>query len=168
LLTQSFLAWWLTPKFATASSGAAQILIFAFWLNSLAIVPHTKLFAEGRSDLVAKCHLVELAPYLLVLYLSLKFGGVVGAAIAFALRVGVDVLLLAYFGGILGVVLRIVCIPAVLLCATLCVSLSPVLLGLRLALACTILLILLAWFAVQVRTLGTGAFKYNRPSTRSN
>lgn len=153
LLAGPFLSWWLSPEFGEGSSDVARILIFAYWINSLAVAPFTKLFATARSDLVAKCHLFELLPYLLLLYVSLKYWGIVGAAAAFAARVTVDFLLLSHFAGTLAPTLRVAIIPVVLLGGILGVTLSSDLPVMQWPLALCILLILFGWFATQLRNV---------------
>jgi len=101
LLVGPFLSWWVSPELAAASGRTAQVLLVGFWVNSLAMVPYTQLHAAGRPGFVAKCHLVEVLPYLGLLYLGLKGAGLVGAASVFALRAGVDFLLLGHFSGVL-------------------------------------------------------------------
>ena len=167
LLAGPLLSWWLTPEFAAHSTGAAQILFFSFWINGLALVPYTKLFASGRSDLVAKCHLLELPPYLLVLYFSLEYWGVAGAAVAFGLRVAVDFLLLAHLGGILSPALRVTGVPALLLGTLTGAALITDLSSIRWELACLVLPILLGWIAIQARSR-FATFNSSARSTRSH
>ena len=122
LLAGPFLAWWISPELAAQSTLVAQVLCLGFWVNSLAMVPHTKLLASGRPDLVAMIHVAELLPYLALLYYALPAWGLVGAAIAFALRVVVDFLLLSHLGGMLIPTLRLLVVPSVLLAAVLGVA----------------------------------------------
>ena len=124
LLSAPFLAWWISPELATQSANVAQILFFAFWVNSLAIVPFTKLLASGRPDLVAKSHVVELLPYLALLYVSLNAWGLIGAAAAFTARVAVDFVLLSYLAGTLLSTLRLLMLPSALMGALLALSMT--------------------------------------------
>ena len=139
LLAGPFISWWISPEFSAHASGPARILILAFWINGFAIVPFTKLLAAGRSDLVAKCHIIELAPYCLVLYFSLNHWGITGAAIAFAIRVAGDFIILSFFAGILARAMNTITIPAAFLTAILCTTLYatawPLALGILLAFA---------------------------------
>ena len=84
---------------AICSSG--QVILLGFWVNGFAKIPYAQLQARGRPDLVAKCHLAEALPYFGLLYLGLNALGLVGAAVAFSLRVLLDFGLLASFSGIL-------------------------------------------------------------------
>jgi O-antigen/teichoic acid export membrane protein len=94
LSIQPFLEYWLNSNFASRASLTGQILLIGFWFNSLARVPLVQLQASGRPDLVAKCHLVELLPYLVALYFALKYIGLPGAALVFCLRTIIDCIFL--------------------------------------------------------------------------
>lgn len=95
LLAHPFLALWISNQFADQSALVLQILLAGFWINGLARIPHARLQATGRPKVVAICHLVEILPYLALLFVGLQFGGVAGAAMAFSLRVLADHLLLS-------------------------------------------------------------------------
>lgn len=112
LLIEPFLSWWVSPDLALEAGVAAKVLLVGFWVNSLAMVPYTHLQAAGRPDLVAKCHLAELIPYLTMLYVGLQFAGLVGAAAVFALRAGIDFLLLAQLAGVMRSVMKALLWPA--------------------------------------------------------
>lgn len=150
LLSGPFLAWWISPELAARSTGVAQLLFFAYWLNSLALVPYTKLLATGRPDLVAKSHVAELVPYLGLLYVGLQTWGLVGAALAFALRVAVDFLLLSHLAGILIPTVRSLVVPGLLLSAILSVASAESLsTPWRWAMGLGLLLTLTAWSVAQ-------------------
>lgn len=117
LFMEPFLSWWISPAFAQQSAGIGQVILLGFWANSFASIPYAQLQARGRPDLVAKCHLGEVLPYFGLLYLGLGTFGMVGAAIAFSLRVFVDFALLAGLAGILYQSLRLLSAPALLLAA---------------------------------------------------
>lgn len=116
-LMTPFLGWWISPEFAASSGTAGQILLLGFWVNSLALLPFAKLQATGRPDLVAKCHLGELAPYFMLLTAGLTWFGLPGAAAAFSLRVLLDFCLLAGLAKIPREIWRALAIPALLLLA---------------------------------------------------
>jgi len=117
LLMGPFLSWWITPAFAQESTLLGQIILLGFWINGLAKIPHLRLQARGRPDLVAKCYLGEMLPFFCVLYLGLSAFGLVGAAVAFFFRVLLDFVLLASLTGTLRQLLRMLLIPALLLSA---------------------------------------------------
>lgn len=122
LFMETFLSWWISPLFAEQSTRVGQLVVLGFWANSLAIVPYAQLQARGRPDLVAKCHLGEVVPYFGFLYLGLSIFGMVGAAVAFSLRVLVDFALLAGLAGMLQRSLRMLLAPALLLAAAVLVA----------------------------------------------
>lgn len=101
LLAAPFLRVWISPEFSSQSAVVLQILLAGFWINGFARIPHAKLQASGRPKVVAICHVIEIVPFLAILYLGLQWGGVAGAAVAFSLRVFVDYLLLSWQAGTL-------------------------------------------------------------------
>ena len=115
LLVESFMRWWINPEFAAGAGLTAEILLLGFWINGFANVPYTQLQAAGRPDVVAKCHLGELIPYLLMLYVGPHFWGLPGAAVVFGLRTLADCVLLSWFAGNLRSGFLILKLPAILL-----------------------------------------------------
>jgi O-antigen/teichoic acid export membrane protein len=99
LMLEPFLVVWISLEFANNASFVGKILLVGFWLNSRAAVPYAILQAKGRPDLVAKCHAIELIPYLALLFAGLKLFGIAGAAGAFVIRVLVDTVLLSLLAG---------------------------------------------------------------------
>jgi O-antigen/teichoic acid export membrane protein len=89
-----FMRAWVGEAFANAATLPAEILLLGLWANSLAFVPYTFLQAQGRPDLPAKFHLLELLPFLGVLWVGIRVGGVAGAAVAWSVRVLIDAALL--------------------------------------------------------------------------
>lgn len=94
LVVQPFISLWIGLQFSQASGPIAEILLISVWLNSLAFVPYAFLQAQGRPDIVARFHLIEIVPFLLVLYFGVHAFGLRGAAFAWALRVLMDTVLL--------------------------------------------------------------------------
>lgn len=124
LFAEPFFRLWINGEFAENVKATAGICLLGFWFNGLARVPYSKLQAAGRPDLVAKCHVMELPPYLLLLFLGLKLSGLPGAAAAFSLRVFADFVLLLWFAGILETVAAGVAFPAILLFAGFAVAMG--------------------------------------------
>src|SRR5205085_1624642 len=71
-----------------------EVLLLGMWLNSLAVIPYAFLQAQGRPDLPAKFHVLEVPPYIGGLVLGLHTGGILGAAWAWTARAGADGVLL--------------------------------------------------------------------------
>ena len=122
LLVEPFLRWWLNPEFASRAGLTAQVLLLGYWINAFAGVAYSQLQAAGKPAVVAKCHLGELAPYLLLLYLGLHFWGLPGAAVAFGLRTLTDCALLMWFAGTLQVGVKALKTPVMLLFAGLAIA----------------------------------------------
>jgi O-antigen/teichoic acid export membrane protein len=100
LLVHPFLAWWVGEEVAQHAGPIAQIVLVGVWANSLAYIPLGLLQGTGRPRLVANIQAAELVPFLVVLYLAAREGGVIGAACAWTFRVIVDAVLLYKFSGL--------------------------------------------------------------------
>jgi O-antigen/teichoic acid export membrane protein len=88
------LSLWLGSEFASNSTLVLQLLAIGVLINSCALVPFGMVQGAGRPDLTAKLHLIELPFYLLFLWWLLDVYGIVGAAIAWVVRVAIDALFL--------------------------------------------------------------------------
>jgi O-antigen/teichoic acid export membrane protein len=95
-LAYPMLSIWLSPEFAADSLAIVCILAVGIWLNSIAFVPYTFLHANGSTKLTAIFHLIELVIYIAALYYLVEVYGLIGAALAWVLRVGVDLVLLEW------------------------------------------------------------------------
>jgi O-antigen/teichoic acid export membrane protein len=85
---------WLGNEFAVHSYRVMQWLAIGVFFNSLAFVPFAFLQGIGKPDITSKLHLLEVALYVPILVLLIKQFGIEGAAIAWAIRVLIDNLLL--------------------------------------------------------------------------
>ncbi len=94
-----FMRLWVGLDFSEHAAPIGMILLLGMWVNGLACIPYGHLQARNRPDIVAKCHAVEIVPFLGLLWLGLHFYGLIGAALATTLRVTVDALLLFAFWG---------------------------------------------------------------------
>ena len=88
------LRWWLGEEFALHSTPVLQCLAIGVFINSLSQVPFTLIQGVGRPDLTAKLHLMEFPIYLPVLWWAITAHGIVGAALVWTGRVGMDGILL--------------------------------------------------------------------------
>jgi O-antigen/teichoic acid export membrane protein len=128
LFAHDVLRIWLGASFASASSTVLQILAVGVLINGLAHVPSAMLQASGRPDLTAKLHLVELPAYTgLVWWLTSRYG-IQGTAVAWAVRVGADAVLLFFLASKIGVPvpLRGRSLAAAVATITICLFLSNV------------------------------------------
>jgi Na+-driven multidrug efflux pump len=96
LLAYPALAIWINPEFASQSLAIVCILALGIWINSMALVPFTFLHANGATKTTAIFHMIELALYILVLYYFVHIWGLVGAALAWVLRISLDLVLLQW------------------------------------------------------------------------
>lgn len=94
LLLPHALRAWIGQNLDEASITIGQWLCLGVWLNSIGAMYYSWLHAQGRFRTTALLHLLELPLYLILLLALLHQFGVVGAAIAWVLRVGLDTLLL--------------------------------------------------------------------------
>lgn len=99
VLLRPVMEWWIGPDFAQASAFCGQILIAGFWWNALGVGCNSWLHAVGRVRLTAMAHLMEVVPYVGMLFVLLKFYGIAGAAMAFVFRISLDALILGKFAG---------------------------------------------------------------------
>jgi len=81
---------WLGDDFAEQAAPVLQILAVGVLLNTLAQGPAMLIQAAGQPRVMALLHLAELPVFLCVLYLLTSRYGIVGTALAAALRNGLD------------------------------------------------------------------------------
>jgi O-antigen/teichoic acid export membrane protein len=81
---------WVGAKFAQNSSFVLQCLAVGVLLNSLALMPFALVQSAGRADLTAKLHLMEFPLYAAALWLLVRRYGINGVAIAWVVRVALD------------------------------------------------------------------------------
>jgi O-antigen/teichoic acid export membrane protein len=85
---------WLGAKYATEGALVLQIMAVAMLASSLALVPYSLLYGVGRPDIPARFHVVELPIHIAVVWFLVTRFGLPGAAIAWALRATLDLVLL--------------------------------------------------------------------------
>lgn len=85
---------WLGAEFAGQSAPILSVLALGVCFNAVAFVPSALIQGIGRVDVTAKVQLAELPVYLAVLWWLIGAYGPLGAAIAWTLRTGVDMVLL--------------------------------------------------------------------------
>lgn len=96
LFSRIGLSIWLTPEFAEKSTAVAQWLAIGIFMNAPGQIAYSLLQAGGRPDLTAKVHVIETPFYLAALYFGVKFWGITGAAVAWALRLFIETFVLFY------------------------------------------------------------------------
>jgi O-antigen/teichoic acid export membrane protein len=94
LFAREGLSMWFGVDFASHAYRVAQILTIGSFINCLALNPFSFLQGIGRPDVTAKIHAVELPLYLLLLWLLMRRFGVIGVALAWSIRMSIDLALL--------------------------------------------------------------------------
>ncbi len=81
---------WLGPVHASQMVDTSRFILSGVLVNGFALVPFTLLQAIGRTDITAKLHIVELPLFVVALTTLVGAYGVVGASVAWSLRVLFD------------------------------------------------------------------------------
>lgn len=89
-VAEDFLRWWLTPEFAALATGPMVLLCWGVLCNSMAQFPFAYLQSMGKVRQIAFLHLFELPVYFSTLPWFLERWGILGAAIAWVVRVAFD------------------------------------------------------------------------------
>lgn len=95
IFANDILTIWLGKEYSGLPATILQILLVGFFFNSLAQAPFASIQAKGYSKITAYVHLIEVVPYLVILYLLINLLGVTGVAVAWSIRVTVDFLILS-------------------------------------------------------------------------
>jgi O-antigen/teichoic acid export membrane protein len=90
LAGRTFLAVWAGPEFAEGGGTALTVLAFGYGTNVLAYAPYFLLMGSGRNQFVARLHVAELVPYVLIAVALIPRYGATGAALAWTLRALAD------------------------------------------------------------------------------
>jgi O-antigen/teichoic acid export membrane protein len=96
-LAHEGLTFWLGKDFARLGAPVLQWLSVGILFNALAQIPFAQLQAAGQPNLTARLHLIELPCYLVALWWLITTRGIVGAAVVWMVRAGVDMAALLIF-----------------------------------------------------------------------
>jgi O-antigen/teichoic acid export membrane protein len=91
----ALLATWLGPAFGLQAQETLRWLALGMFLNGLAYLPFGVLQAAQRARTTAMVHVVELPFYLALLWIGTAAYGPAGAAMAWTVRAGVDLVVMA-------------------------------------------------------------------------
>jgi O-antigen/teichoic acid export membrane protein len=94
IFSRRFLAAWMGADFAQHSTAVLQVLAFAVVINSVAAPAYQGLQAMGRPGIPAAFHILEVCLHIPLCFFLIGRYGVLGGAIAWTVRVGLDTLLL--------------------------------------------------------------------------
>ena len=86
VLAGPFLKVWAGEEFVRGSLLPLHILLVGALFDGVSYVPRAFLEAVGKPQLIARCQLMELLPYLVAAYYSIRFFGAAGAATVWSLR----------------------------------------------------------------------------------
>lgn len=90
LFAYPILAYWLNEAFAKQAITVCIVLSCGVWLNSLAQLPATLLHSLGKPRITALLHLFETLIYTFMIIIGVNAFGILGAAIAWTVRVMID------------------------------------------------------------------------------
>jgi O-antigen/teichoic acid export membrane protein len=96
LYSREILTGWVGAEFGQVANAPLRVLAVAVLINALSYVPYSLIQASGRPDFTAKLHVIELPLQLLLTMLLVQLWGVVGAALAWSLRVAIDAVVLFF------------------------------------------------------------------------
>lgn len=87
---------WVGPALGREAAAVGVWIVFGYWVNAFAVVPYSTMQGSGRPDLVTKVLLIQIPPYLLLLYAGMKQFGLMGCAIVFVVRNAADYLMMSW------------------------------------------------------------------------
>lgn len=90
VVARPFFTLWAGDAFGRESTIPFYILLVGLFFNILAFVPYSTISAKGRTDIFAKLYWAELLLYVFAAVILIKSFGIIGAALAYTLRVVVD------------------------------------------------------------------------------
>ncbi|MCK5665390.1 MAG: oligosaccharide flippase family protein, partial [Thiotrichaceae bacterium] len=122
LLLKPLMTLWIGKDLAVIMAPLGMIILVGVWFNSLAQIPCFLMMGKGRPDIVSKLHLLEIGPFLLILWFAMKYWGVYGAAWAWTIRALVDNVLLIKISGMAKDCLSIMVSPTIILTGALVVA----------------------------------------------
>lgn len=94
LFSSEILTVWIDLQFAQSTAQILALMASGMLINSISFIPLTWLQATNHSKNVALIHVIELPLFCLLLWGGLSWFGVMGAAMAWVIRILVDCCLL--------------------------------------------------------------------------
>jgi O-antigen/teichoic acid export membrane protein len=93
---KDILSIWISPDFASQSAPLLVVLSWGMFVACLATIPFTIIQSAGNSRLTAIFHVFQFPLFMGMLYCLISWYGVLGAALAWAIRNLIDAALLFY------------------------------------------------------------------------
>ncbi|MCI2291179.1 MULTISPECIES: flippase [Enterobacter] len=95
IFASDILRLWMGVAFsASEPTLILRILVIGFVFNAIAQIPYASIQAKGKAHYTAAIHLIELVPYIYLLFYMISKLGLIGVAYAWLARTFVDFLLL--------------------------------------------------------------------------
>lgn len=94
LFAQPLMRLWMGDEFGGVDAIVLQILLVGFYVNSMAVIPFSLLQANGNAKTTALVHLLEIVPYIFILFYMTYCYGIIGSAITWSLRMLIDFIIL--------------------------------------------------------------------------
>ena len=94
LFSNEVLTAWINRDFASNSKVYLQVFSIGILINCMSHIPYTLIQGTGRSKLTAYFHLIQFPIYFLLLWILVLNYGVLGAAIAWLIRILLDSVLM--------------------------------------------------------------------------
>ena len=90
-VTHPFMILWLGRDFAERCAGIGELILLGVWMSAVVMPYSYYLYAEARLKIkMLVISLLEVPLYFLLLWVGVKYFGVLGAAAAWSLRVSID------------------------------------------------------------------------------
>ena len=96
-VARPFFTIWAGPQYGLQSTLPLYLLLGGVVCEVLAYVPQGLLIAHGRTDIIARCNLAILVPYVVASALLIREYGAPGAAIAWSLRAMISLIVFSTF-----------------------------------------------------------------------
>lgn len=96
IFADEILTLWLGVSIAQNSAVVFQILIFAFLVNSLAVIPYIAVQGLGRADIKAKFDIIEAVVFIALIWMVISDRGINGVALAKLAVTFLDIILLIW------------------------------------------------------------------------
>ena len=111
VFAKPFIARWVGDEFANASALPFYILLIGVFVNVIAYIPWAVMISSGKTGVLGRIYAVELFVYAAIAWVMISQFGIIGAAVAWSLRVALDGMLLfflsnRYFGTRIGLIQR--------------------------------------------------------------
>lgn len=94
LFSNEILTNWIDLQFAQSAAQILALMASGMLINSISFIPLTWLQATNHSKKVALIHVIELPLFCLLLWVGLRDFGIMGAAVAWVVRILIDSCLL--------------------------------------------------------------------------